>query len=89
MTNCTYSAIILVFYERSEFHAAPFHRGFDRESEYTRKAFFNCVMKDAPITGTPSETAVKYYTIQEGTCEGTIIGGNLCTLNLLQGTPYQ
>ena len=27
-------------------------------------------------------------TIQEGTCEGTIIGGNLCTLNLLQGTPY-
>lgn len=46
-------------------------------------------MKDAPITGTPSETAVKYYTIQEGTCEGTIIGGNLCTLNLLQGTPYQ
>ena len=26
--------------------------------------------------------------IQEGKCEGTIIGGNLCTVNLLQGTPY-
>ena len=45
-------------------------------------------MKDAPITVKPSETAAKYYTIQKGTCEGTIIGGNLCTLNLLQGTPY-
>ena len=34
------------------------------------------------------KTASKYNVIQEGSCEGTIIGGNLCTLNLLQGTPY-
>ena len=26
--------------------------------------------------------------INEGKCSGTIIGGNLCTLNLLQGTEY-
>lgn len=26
--------------------------------------------------------------IQEGYAEGTLIGGNLCTLNLLQGTEY-
>ena len=26
--------------------------------------------------------------IQEGEAEGTIIGGNLCTINLLQGTEY-
>ena len=26
--------------------------------------------------------------INEGECKGTIIGGNLCTLNLLQGTQY-
>ena len=43
---------------------------------------------DAPIMVTPSESAVKYHIIQEGTCEGTIMGGNLCTLNLLQETPY-
>lgn len=61
---------------------------FDREAEYTRKAFFDCVMNDMPFVVTPSEAAVKYHTLQEGTCEGTIIGGNLCTLNLLQGTPY-
>jgi len=29
-----------------------------------------------------------YNTINSGTAEGTIIGGNLCTLNLLQGTEY-
>ncbi|MGR6764764.1 S66 family peptidase [Paenibacillus sp. T2-29] len=28
------------------------------------------------------------YVIHEGEAEGTIVGGNLCTLNLLQGTPY-
>jgi len=28
------------------------------------------------------------YTIKEGFARGTIIGGNLCTLNLLQGTEY-
>ena len=29
-----------------------------------------------------------YMVIQEGEAAGTIIGGNLCTLNLLQGTEY-
>ena len=29
-----------------------------------------------------------YMIIQEGEAEGTIIGGNLCTINLLQGTEY-
>lgn len=62
--------------------------GFDREAEYTRKYFYDCVMKDEPLTICPSETAKEYFVIQEGTCEGKIIGGNLCTLNLLQGTPF-
>lgn len=29
-----------------------------------------------------------YLVVNEGTAEGTILGGNLCTLNLLQGTEY-
>jgi len=29
-----------------------------------------------------------YSTIHPGSAEGTIVGGNLCTLNLLQGTEY-
>jgi muramoyltetrapeptide carboxypeptidase LdcA involved in peptidoglycan recycling len=29
-----------------------------------------------------------YWILSEGKAEGTVIGGNLCTLNLLQGTEY-
>lgn len=62
--------------------------GFDMEAEYTQACFYDCVMKDDVIQVLPSKAAKEYYVIQEGACEGEIIGGNLCTLNLLQGTPY-
>lgn len=29
-----------------------------------------------------------WWVLHEGDAEGTVVGGNLCTLNLLQGTPY-
>ncbi|MEI6462245.1 MAG: S66 peptidase family protein [bacterium] len=29
-----------------------------------------------------------YLKVNNGSCKGTIVGGNLCTLNLLQGTKY-
>ena len=35
-----------------------------------------------------SDSSSQYTIIQQGVCEGTIIGGNLCTLNLLQGTQF-
>lgn len=82
--NAIYAKTGLVTYHGPHFSTF----GFDRETEYTRKAFEDCVIKDGPVTLVPSEAAVKYHSIQEGVCEGTIIGGNLCTLNLLQGTPY-
>jgi len=34
------------------------------------------------------ETATDWWIVQKGEAAGTIVGGNLCTLNLLQGTPY-
>lgn len=61
---------------------------FDKEAEYTRTSFFDCVMNDEAIIVSPSKSAEQYCVIQNGTCEGTIIGGNLCTLNLLQGTQF-
>lgn len=82
--NAIYAKTGLVTYHGP--HYGTF--AFDREAEYTRKAFWDCVLKDDPIAVNPSEASVKYHTIQNGSCEGTIIGGNLCTLNLLQGTPY-
>ena len=45
-------------------------------------------MKDDAILVVQSKAAEDYYVIQEGVREGEIVGGNLCTLNLLQGTPY-
>lgn len=82
--NAIYAKTGLVTYHGPHFSTF----GFDRETEYTRKALMDCVVQDGPVTVVPSKSAVKYHTIQEGVCEGTIIGGNLCTLNLLQGTPY-
>ena len=71
------------------YHGAHFSTfGFDMEVGYTQKAFFDCVMNDEILTIKPSQTAKGYTVIQQGTCEGTIIGGNLCTLNLLQGTQF-
>lgn len=84
LSNAIYARTGLVTYHGPHFSTF----GFDKEIEFTRNAFINCIMNDSPIAVTPSEVAAKYYTIQEGTCEGSIIGGNLCTLNLLQGTPY-
>ena len=34
------------------------------------------------------ETGTDWWVLQEGEAAGTIVGGNLCTLNLLQGTAY-
>lgn len=34
------------------------------------------------------ESRVGYAVLREGEATGKIVGGNLCTLNLLQGTPY-
>ena len=62
--------------------------GFLQERAYTDRYFTDCLMHDAPYSVQPSETARSYTVIQRGECEGEIVGGNLCTLNLLQGTPY-
>lgn len=71
------------------YHGAHFSTfGFDLEADYTQKAFRDCVLNDDIITLKPSQTAKEYTVIQQGSCEGTIIGGNLCTLNLLQGTQF-
>lgn len=71
------------------YHGAHFSTfGFDLEAEYTQKAFCDCVMNDGDLMLQPSQTAKEYTVIQQGSCEGTVIGGNLCTLNLLQGTQF-
>ncbi len=84
LLNAIYTKTGLVTYHGP--HYSTF--GFDRESEYTRQMFLNCLMNDEPFEVVPSKAVGKYTVIREGECEGAIIGGNLCTLNLLQGTSY-
>lgn len=92
---CGYSditALLSAVYAKTglvTYHGAHFSTfGFEIEPEYTQKAFFDCVMNNDSLTLKPSQNAKEYTVIQQGACEGTIIGGNLCTLNLLQGTQF-
>ena len=84
LLNAVYARTGLVTYHAPHLAAL----GFLREREYTHKYLIACLMNEDPVSVTPSETAGSYTVLQEGTCEGEIAGGNLCTLNLLQGTPY-
>lgn len=76
----------------------------EKAQDYQTSAFLSAVTEEAPYMLAASsewsddawyadevnrnfeETEWKVY--NEGTAEGTIWGGNLCTLNLLQGTAY-
>ena len=62
--------------------------GLERDRDYTWRAFNDCLMQSAPVQLMPSDVAGAYTVLQPGVCEGAVVGGNLCTLNLLQGTPY-
>ena len=84
LLNAVYAKTGIVTYHAPHFAAL----GFLDEREYTQKYFSECIMCENPFFVKPSENARNYTVIQEGECEGKIIGGNLCTLNLLQGTPY-
>ena len=84
LLNAIYAKTGLVTYHAPHLAAL----GFLREREYTDRYFSQCLMNEAPFSVEPSQTAQNYTVIQEGQCEGRMIGGNLCTLNLLQGTRY-
>lgn len=84
LLNAVYARTGLVTYHGPHFSTF----GFERDRQYTVQAFVDCLMDDKPVQILPSGAAGSYHVIQKGCCEGTIIGGNLCSLNLLQGTPY-
>ena len=62
--------------------------GRDENIDYTVDYFRKATMSDAPYDVESSDSTTDYMTIVPGAATGTVIGGNLCTLNLLQGTPY-
>lgn len=77
----TYSALKYDFlYTDEYFKRIIFDKGFDLRPSLTYTDFYNDSEK------TFNNPGIKI--INKGYASGTIIGGNLCTLNLLQGTDY-
>jgi muramoyltetrapeptide carboxypeptidase LdcA involved in peptidoglycan recycling len=76
-------------------------KGFDFTMEYFKKCLFESKVFDVKPSGEWSDDEwykdqekrnfienKGYTTINEGEAKGTVIGGNLCTFNLLQGTEF-
>lgn len=100
LLNAIYAKTGIVTYLGPTFHSFAMKKGLDETIEYFKKSinqqpFF---LKDPTYY-----TSDKWYddqenrvfiknkgciVINEGVTEGIIIGGNLCSFNLLQGTPY-
>lgn len=84
LLNAIYAKTGLITYHGP--HFASFGR--DSDIEYSYHFFEECLKRDEEYFIEPSEDANEYFVIQEGDCVGEIVGGNLCTLNLLQGTKF-
>ncbi|HRH93285.1 MAG TPA: LD-carboxypeptidase, partial [Candidatus Peribacteria bacterium] len=98
--NAIYAKTGLVTYSGPNF--AVF--ACDDLPEYTSRAFEAAVMQSSPIDVRPSRRWTDevfspgkprhfrnnsgWWPVNGGTAKGTILGGNLCTLSLLQGTQY-
>lgn len=74
--------------------------GAEKQVEYTTDYFKKCFFSNDPIEIKPSENYCDkrwddeeirnngFWVINNGEAQGTIIGGNMITLNLLQGSEY-
>lgn len=101
LANAIYAMTGLVTYSGPHYSSFGDKLGFDYTLEYFKKALFSqdpfrvdpsskwsndrWIGKQSERTFLPNEG---YWVINPGSCTGTIIGGNQCTLNLLHGTQY-
>lgn len=101
LSNSIYAKTGLVTYSGPHYSSFGMLKGFEYELEYFKKMFFQ--EEEFEVTSSkewsddlwfldqekrefiPNEGM---FVINEGEAEGEIVGGNLCTLNLLQGTKY-
>jgi muramoyltetrapeptide carboxypeptidase LdcA involved in peptidoglycan recycling len=96
LSNALYARAGLVGYSGP--HYSSF--GMKHHFGYTEAGFRACVMEDGPSPDWSDdawfadqeerhlEHGTGWWVLQEGEADGIIVGGNLCTLNLLQGTPF-
>ena len=102
LLDSIYAKTGLITYYGPHFSSFGMRNGFDYTLEYFRKMFMNSEDKidiqpaekwsnDSWFKEQEKRTFIQnegYLVINEGEAEGEIVGGNLCTLNLLQGTEY-
>lgn len=101
LTNAIYSQTGLITYSGPHFSTFAMQEGFEYIQKYfdlclTQDKPFKVEPSiqwsdDAWFANQHNRNFVNnegYTIINEGVCSGTIIGGNLCTLNLLQGTKF-
>ncbi|XKG86951.1 LD-carboxypeptidase [Sutcliffiella horikoshii] len=102
--NAIYAKTGLVTYSGIHFSSFGMVKGFEYSLEYFKKMFLEddevSSIEIEPSTEWSNDAWYMdqenrkfypnegYLVINEGECEGTAIGGNLCTLNLLQGTEF-
>lgn len=101
LQNAIYAKTGLVTYSGPHFSTHSMHKGFEPIHDYFKQCLiqdkpFELVSSskwsdDMFWIDQDKRTFVKndgYWVINKGKAEGTILGGNLCTYILLQGTPY-
>lgn len=101
LANAIYAKTGLVTYSGPHYFSFGDEKGFDYTLDYFKKCLmsddpFELVpskkWSNDRWVGKQKDRSFEenegYWVINEGEAEGTIIGGNQCTLNLLQGTEY-
>ncbi len=101
LQNTLYKKTGLVTYSGPHYSTFGMQQGFEWTLEYLKKAIFSSAPYEITTSVKWSNDAwfldqknrhymanEGFWVIQEGETTGTIIGANLCTLNLLKGTPY-
>ena len=102
LSNAIYAKTGLVTYSGPHYSSFGMLKGFDYTLEYFKKMFlqneeFEVISSkewsdDPWFSDQQNREFIPndgMFVINEGTAEGNIVGGNLCTLNLLQGTEYK
>lgn len=100
--NAIYAKTGLVTFSGIHFSNFGMKQGFEYSEEYFKKMFLT-ESKEIYVESSDEYSSDEWFLMQDnrtflknegmsainfGTAEGTIIGGNLCTLNLLQGTEF-
>lgn len=101
LSNAIYAKTGLVTYSGLHFSSFGMKKGLEYSEEYFKKIFFSDDYVEVRSSETWSNDEwyidqdnrefIKnegMFVINSGEAEGKIIGGNLCTLNLLQGTEF-